>query len=187
MENANKAALLVMDLQNPIIQSIENPSTIVSNVSKAIVQARVKKIPIIYMVVGFRPGVPEISEQNKSFSQLNNKSMWTAEFSAQWEQIHSDLSPRPEDIIITKRRISAFTGSDLEVVLRAQSVRHLILTGISTSGVVLSTVREAADKDFQLTVIDDCCADRDAEVHKVLTKKVFPAQAEVIDLNTWLL
>ncbi len=175
-----------MDLQNPIIQSIENPAKIVNNVSTAVAHARVKKIPIIYVVVGFRPGVPEISEQNKSFSQLNNKSMWTPEFSAQWEQIHSDLTPQSGEVIITKRRISAFTGSDLEVVLRAQGIRHLILTGISTSGVVLSTIREAADKDFQLTVIEDCCADRDAEVHKILTAKVFPAQAEVINLSTWL-
>lgn len=186
MEYANKTALLVMDLQNPIIQSIENPTAIVDNVSKAIAQARAKNIPVIYVVVGFRPEAPEISEQNKTFSVINNKAMWTPEFSAQWEQIHIDLTPQAGEIIVTKRRISAFTGSDLEVVLRSQGIRHLVLTGISTSGVVLSTIREAADKDFQLTVIADCCADTDTEVHEVLTTKVFPVQAEVINLDSWL-
>ncbi len=186
MEHTSQTALLVMDLQNPIIQSLTDQTTIVTNVSKAVAQARAKKIPVIYVVVGFRPAAPEISAQNKSFSILNNKEMWTTEFSDQWVQIHPDLTPQTDEVVITKRRISAFTGSDLEVVLRGLNIRHLVLTGISTSGVVLSTVREAADKDFQLTVIEDCCADRDPEVHQVLTSKVFPAQAEVIRLENWI-
>ena len=69
------------------------------------------------------------------------------------------------DVVVTRRRVSAFTGSDLEIILRAKNIDHLVLTGISTSGVVLSTVREAVDKDYLLTVVSDLCADRDEEVH----------------------
>jgi nicotinamidase-related amidase len=83
------------------------------------------------------------------------------------------------------RRVSAFTGSDLEVVLRAGEIRHLVLCGIATSGVVLSTVREAADKDYRLTVAD-LCADMDAETHAVLTGKVFPRQARVTSAAEWV-
>ncbi|MDN3692410.1 isochorismatase family protein [Chryseobacterium tructae] len=64
-------------------------------------------------------------------------------------------------------------------------IDHLILTGISTSGVVLSTLREAADKDYKLSVIEDCCADSDEEVHRILINKIFPKQAEVISLEQW--
>ena len=53
--------------------------------------------------------------------------------------------------------------------------------GIASSGVVLSTVRDAADRDFALVVVRDCCADRDPQVHSVLVDKVFPRQADVID------
>lgn len=77
-------------------------------------------------------------------------------------------------------------GSDLEVVLRANSIQHLVLTGIATSGVVLSTLREAADKDYRLTVLSDCCADPDAEVHLMLTTKVFPRQADVLTHTQWM-
>ena len=84
-----------------------------------------------------------------------------------------------------KRRVSAFSGSDLEVVLRSLGVSHLVLTGIATSGVVLSTTREAADKDYRITVLADCCADRDEEVHRVLTTKVFPRQADVRSVEEW--
>ena len=52
--------------------------------------------------------------------------------------------------------------------------------GIATSGVVLSTVRWAADLDYSLVVVEDCCADSDEEVHRVLMQKVFPRQARVI-------
>jgi nicotinamidase-related amidase len=72
------------------------------------------------------------------------------------------------------------------VVLRAFDIKHLILTGIATSGVVLSTLREAADKDYRLTVLADCCADGDEEVHRVLTTKVFSRQADVFTVEEWI-
>ena len=104
----------------------------------------------------------------------------------EWMKIDPSVAPLSHEVVITKRRISAFTGSDLEVVLRAQGIQHLVLTGIATSGVVLSTLREAADKDYRLTVLSDCCGDADDEVHRVLTTKVFPRQAEVLTLDEWL-
>jgi nicotinamidase-related amidase len=87
---------------------------------------------------------------------------------------------------VTKRRVSAFAGSDLEVILRGHRIEHLVLAGIATSGVVLSTVREAADKDYRLSVLSDACADRDADVHSILTTKVFPRQAEVMTTAEWV-
>ena len=59
-------------------------------------------------------------------------------------------------------------------------VDTLLLAGVSTSGVVLSTVRDAADRDYRIYVIKDACADRDPEVHDVLMRKVFPRQAWVV-------
>jgi nicotinamidase-related amidase len=70
-------------------------------------------------------------------------------------------------------------------VLRAKQVETLVLTGIATSGVVLSTLREAADKDFGLVVLSDACLDADPEVHRVLIEKIFPRQAEVITVDAW--
>ncbi|GAA4307249.1 cysteine hydrolase [Compostibacter hankyongensis] len=175
-----------MDMQSSILGRLPGAAGFVSHVAKAIAAARSRNIPVIYVVVGFRPGAPEISVHNKGFSAMGGKERWTAEFANQWTKIHPGLAPGEEDVIITKRRVSAFTGSDLEVVLRGQEIRHLVLTGISTSGVVLSTLREAADKDYQLTVIADCCADPEEEVHRVLTAKVFPRQAEVVNVEEWM-
>jgi nicotinamidase-related amidase len=87
--------------------------------------------------------------------------------------------------VVTKRRVSAFTGSDLEVLLRGLGAGTLVLTGIATSGVVLSTLRQAADLDYRLIVLEDACLDADPEVHQVLTQKVFPRQADVTTVAEW--
>jgi nicotinamidase-related amidase len=94
--------------------------------------------------------------------------------------MHPDIAPREDAVVVRKRRVSAFSGSDLGVLLSAHRTEHLLLCGISTSGVVLSTVRQAADLDYRLTVIEDCCVDSDEEVHAVLTCKVFARQAYVV-------
>ena len=86
---------------------------------------------------------------------------------------------------MVKRRVSAFTGSDLDVVLRGLGAGTLVLAGIATSGVVLSTLRQAADLDYRLVVLADACLDADPEVHRVLTEKVFPRQAAVRTVAQW--
>jgi nicotinamidase-related amidase len=180
MENT---ALMVMDMQAGIISMLDDPELIISNVAKAISVARDHQLQVIYVVVGFRKGAPEISSDNLSFSA--SKERWTKANPEELTKINPPIAPNDKDIIITKKRISAFTGSDLEVVLRSLGIRHLVLTGFATSGVVLSTLREAADKDYHLTILSDCCGDRDEEVHRVLTTKVFPRQANVITVSEW--
>jgi nicotinamidase-related amidase len=182
-QNKQNTALLVMDMQSAILGRLPETSALLGHVKKAIASAREKKIPVIYVVVGFRPGAPEISPNNKGF--VANRSMMASANMEEFIKVHPDLAPLPGEITVVKRRISAFTGSDLEVVLSAISVRHLILMGVATSGVVLSTLREAADKDYQLTVLKDGCADADEEVHRVLTNKIFPRQADVITVEEW--
>ena len=61
------------------------------------------------------------------------------------------------------------------------------MSGIATSGVVLSTLREASDKDFVLTVLSDACTDADADIHGMLTTKIFPAQAEILLTEEWIM
>jgi nicotinamidase-related amidase len=182
--NKTNTALLVMDMQSAVLRMLPDASVIVGNVIKAIAHARVKKIPVLYVVVGFRPGMPEVSMSNKGFSAVKERLAGTN--MEEWMKVDPSIAPLPGDILIIKRRISAFTGSDLEVVLRGQGVSHLILSGIATSGVVLSTLREAADKDYRMTVLADCCADADEEVHRVLTTKVFPRQADVLPVEEWV-
>lgn len=176
-----KQALLVMDVQRSVVSRYPDPGYL-PRLGTAIDAARTAGLPVIYVTVGFRPGQPEISTRNKMFGRLAGVPMPGGDEST---QVHPDVAPVPGDIIVAKRRVSGFAGSDLEMVLRAGGVEHLVLTGIATSGVVLSTLRQAADLDFVLTVLADGCLDDDPEVHRVLTEKVFPQQADVTTVTDW--
>jgi nicotinamidase-related amidase len=82
--------------------------------------------------------------------------------------------------VVGKHRVNALYGTALDPILRANDINTLIILGYATSGVVLSTTRYAADLDYRLLVVEDCCADQDPEVHNFLTQRIFPRQADVV-------
>lgn len=178
-----KTALLVMDVQNPTVQILNDSTSYISTICNAIRTARVNSIAAIYVVIGFRKDYPELSPSNKSFSVIKNGTMHLD--TEEGNSVYASIAPLEGDIIITKKRVSAFSGSDLEIVLRSLEIKRIVLTGIATSGVVLSTLREAADKDYAITVLSDACADRDEEVHRVLITKIFTRQADVMTTEEW--
>jgi len=182
--SATRSALLVMDIQNGIVERVGNDPALLERLASVAASARNAGIPVIYVVVKFREGYPEISSNNRTFSPLKAGAMPFTDTDPSTE-VHPAVAPQPGDVVVTKRRVGAFSGSDLEIVLRAYDVNSLILTGIATSGVVLSTVRAASDMDFRLTVLSDCCVDSDEAVQDVLMNKVFPRQAEVITAEEW--
>jgi nicotinamidase-related amidase len=178
-----KSALLVMDVQRAIVERTQHTGYL-PRLRGAIDAAEAARVPTIYVVIGFRAGYPEVSARNKGFSALIERGGFTA--ADPDAEIHPDVAPRPGDIVVAKKRVSAFAGSDLDMVLRAGDIDSLVLTGIATSGVVLSTLRQAADLDYGLTVLADGCLDADPEVHRVLTEKVFPRQADVVTADEWV-
>ncbi|MDP4106171.1 MAG: isochorismatase family cysteine hydrolase [Bacillota bacterium] len=185
MQNQNKkTALLVMDLQNGIVSRFGENTEVLHPFYKAVEAARQNNIPVIFVRVGFSEGYPEVSPQNKAFSAIYKFGGMTVSDLA--TQIHESFQPKSNEPIVTKYRVSAFAGSNLEVILRSQQIDTLVLSGISTSGVVLSTLREAADKDYQIKVLADACLDTDPEVHRVLMEKVFPRQADVLSVQNWI-
>jgi nicotinamidase-related amidase len=151
---------------------------------KAIEAARSQGIPVIFVRIGFSEGYPEINPRNKAFAGYSGINGMTVADPA--TQIHEAVKPQQGEPVVTKYRVSAFAGSNLEVILRSYQIDTLILSGIATGGVVLSTLREAADKDYAIKVLADACLDADPEVHRVLTEKVFPRQAEVLTVEDWV-
>jgi nicotinamidase-related amidase len=180
-----KEALLVMDVQNGVVERFaERHESLLPTLAEAVAAARGAGVPVIFVRVAFRDGMPEVSPNNQIFSNLaRTGNLDEGDAST---QIHLAVAPQPGDIIVTKRRVSAFAGSDLDVVLRSLGVDALVLCGIATSGVVLSTLRQAADLDFRLTVLRDGCVDADEEVHRVLMDKLFPRQAVVELACEWV-
>ncbi len=159
-------ALLIMDVQQGIVERFAGDDGYLPRLAAAADAARGAGIRVIYVTAAFRPGYPEVSSRNKRFGAIAGTGRMIE--GGPGTRIHSAVAPAPGDVIVTKRRVSAFAGSDLDVVLRAGGTDHLVLAGIATSGVVLSTLRQAADLDYRLTVLADACLDSDVEVHRVL-------------------
>ena len=180
-----RSAVLIMDYQADIVGYLgTDQGALLERASRVLQESREAKIPVIYVVVGFRPGYPEISPRNSRFGAIKGTGRFTAH--APGSEVHPAVAPQAGDITVVKHRVSAFSGSDLEMILRAKEVETLVLLGIATSGVVLSTLRQAADSDYRCIVLKDCCADRDAEVHRCLVEKVFPMQAAVVTSEEFL-
>ncbi|MFI8986779.1 cysteine hydrolase family protein [Streptomyces antimycoticus] len=177
-------ALLVMDIQRDIVDIADDGSGYLPRLRRAIDGARAANIPVIYVVIGLRPGRPEVSTRNRVLTAAVRDGLFTE--GDPGTDIHPDIAPQHGDVVVTKRRGSAFSGSDLDLVLRVRSIDSLVLTGIATSGVVLHTLCQAGDLDFDLTVLADACLDTDPEVHAVLTGKLFPRWADVVTVEDWL-
>lgn len=173
-----RQAFLVMDVQQGIVEQFGGTGAYLDRIRDAIQKARTAGLPVFFVRVGFRPGYPEINPNNRSFRAIREREGPLGE-------VHPGLHLKPDDIVVTKKRVSAFVGSDLDMLLRAAGVTRLVLAGIATSGVVLSTVRDGADRDYALTVLQDGCLDGDPEVQRVLMEKVFPRQADVTSISSW--
>jgi nicotinamidase-related amidase len=176
-------ALLLMDIQYGVLGRVGAGDAYVDQVVAVQERAEQAQLLVVVVRVAFGTGYPEVSARNKSFSALaKGPGMVLGDPAV---EPHARLLRGNGEVVVTKKRISAFAGSDLELVLRSHDVTHLVLAGISTSGVVLSTVRAAADRDYELTVLEDLCLDADEEVHRVLTTKLFPRQADVKVSTDW--
>ena len=169
-----------MDCQAGIVSVYAKPQDeFLERAAGVLRAARAAGLPVIHVQVGFRPGLPEVGSGNKLFAAIKSSPQHQQFFQGPSGAIHPALGPEPDDIVVTKHRVSAFAGTDLGMILRAREVQTVVLFGIATSGVVLSTLVDAFDADYRLVVIADCCADLDRELHSALLDRLFPLRAEV--------
>ena len=173
-------ALLIADFYADMMTSLPHAVDrgVVAKTQAVQQAARDAGLLVCYSATVFRPGYPEISDRNKTFSQ--RKASGAPAVSDPIQVIHEGVRPIEGEIVVGKHRVNALYGTDLDMSLRANNTETIILLGYATSGVVLSTTRYAADSDYRLYIVEDCCSDSDPEVHDFLTQRIFPRQADVV-------
>ena len=178
--DTTKTALLIADFYAEVMGSLPHAvdRRVVEKTQALQQAARTAGILVCYCATVFRPQYPEISDRNKTFSQ--RKRSGQPPVADPMQLIHPSVRPIEGEVVVGKHRVNALYGTGLDVVLRANDVETLIILGYATSGVVLSTTRYAADLDYRLVVVEDCCADQDSKVHDFLTGRIFPRQADVV-------
>jgi nicotinamidase-related amidase len=185
--DAVRTAVLCMDFQTGIVAAYaKEPEALLGRAASVLERGRSLGMCVIHVRVGFRAGLPEISTRNVLFNAIRSSSKHQQLFEGPSGEIHPGLGLQKADIFVVKHRVSAFRGTDLEVILRAKDIDTLVLFGIATSGVVLSTLLEASDADYRLVVIKDCCVDGDEELHANLVEKVFTRRATVLSTDEFL-
>jgi nicotinamidase-related amidase len=175
------SALLVMDYQPTILGYLTEAEALLTRLADAIAVVRKAGGYVGYVRVAFEDvDYAAIPATNKAFAPLTGGGFLHHEDPG--SAVHHHVAPEPGDIIVRKTRVGAFSTTDLDQQLRDKDITTLILAGVATSGVVLSTVRDAADRDYQVYVLADASADPDTDVHDMLIEKVFPGQAHVITI-----
>lgn len=147
----------------------------------ALQAARKAGMLVVFSKVCFQPGYLDVSPDNKAFAAMKAKNMLPPGAS----QLMPAFQPLPHEVVVNKDRFSAFSGNDFEIILRSQGIKHLVIAGVSTSGVVLSTFCRAADQDYALTILSDACADPKPGLHQELMTQLFPRSADVLTVGAW--
>lgn len=179
-------ALLVMDVQQEIVERLGadvDTSAALNRIGHAVQVAREHGIPVIWVLIAFRDGYPEIDPTNRLLSGVVRREGLLR--SRARTAVHASLHVQDTDVVVTKPRTDPFNGTDLAILLRAQQVSQLVLAGFTTSGVVLSTYLTAVDSDYAVTVLADCCVDRDPELHETLVSRLFPSRGVAQTVDAW--
>lgn len=174
-------ALLVLHMQDGVVAMCgEAGVAVLEPIRKASEAARAHGLRVIHVCLELRPGAPEANPRTRgnSFTLQFQEGMPAA-------RIAEALQPQGDDLVLVNKRASAFTGNDLQVLLRSLGIRQLALTGLGTSGVVLANFIAAADLDYEVTVLSDGCGDPNDELHSLLLEHVFARRAEVLTVTEW--
>ncbi|MGP1614374.1 MAG: cysteine hydrolase family protein, partial [Pollutimonas bauzanensis] len=136
---------------------------ILEKTTAAIGRARAAGMRLGFVRVGFSEGYPECPAGSQVFSGAPKAGLF--KLGAWGTEIHPALDVQPGDIQVVKHRVSPFYATTLEAALKAQKIERIFCSGVSTQAVVQATVRDAHDRDYQVVVLEDCCAAHSAEEH----------------------
>ncbi|MBB1628617.1 isochorismatase family cysteine hydrolase [Achromobacter sp. UMC71] len=173
-----KTALLVMHYQTDITTLFPSVApTLLANTRQLCDAARHAGIPVYFAKIHFSPDYPEVSPLNKNGQGIKQMGLFTD------DEISPELGRRVSEPVIIAHRASVFFGTDLELRLSAQGIDTLIMVGIASTGVMLSSIAYASDADFRLYTVKDCCFDPDPVVHEHLFATAFASRTHVLSLD----
>jgi nicotinamidase-related amidase len=172
-----QTALLVMHYQTDILGLFPSVApALLANTRKLCDAARAKGVSVYFVNLRFSPGYPEVSPSNKNGQGIKRLGLFIDDRTA------PELGQRSDEPLIVAHRASVFFGTDLQVRLSAKGIDSLMIVGIASTGVMLSSIAYASDADFKLYTVKDCCYDPDEVVHEHLFSTAFDSRTTVLSL-----
>ena len=175
----SRCALLIMDYQPAVLDLVSDGDKLIGHANEAIDVVHRHGLTVGFVRIAFEDDdYAIVPATNTSFAAVAAARQLHVSSAAM--ALHPDLAVRPDDIVVRKTRVGAFSTTNLDEQLTNLGITTLILAGLTTSGAVLSTIRDAADRDYRLILLSDCISDPREEVHAVLLEHVLPGQADII-------
>ena len=157
-----RPAIIVVDmLKDNLKESSRNPycqeaKEIIPNLQRLLEEGRKRGFPIVFACDNFLEGDFIFRGRMKVHSLRGTKGA----------QVVDDLKPEATDIILPKRRFSAFFKTDLDQTLRTLGVDTIVVTGITVEVCVLMTAMDGLSHDFSVILLEDCSASRSKDFHQ---------------------
>ncbi len=177
---SGKAIYLVLDMINDLIHD-DGPNgqkgygpelrrrNAIGNTAEAIRKARAANVQVGYVRIGFSPDYRECPPTSRIFQGAKKAGIFKL---GTWgTEVHPALKPMPDDFDIVKHRVSPFYATSLEPILTANGISRLYLSGVSTSGAVLSGAKDGHDRDYNVYILDDCCCALSEEQHQAVIEQ----------------
>ncbi len=168
-----------------VLDSFMNASTCLLNAVRATHQDNNTYVPLTgFSTINFLPGYPELSPKNKGFQpyaafgaiQANASQSDSAE-----SLYYPGFAPAQNEVGFKKLRFDASFNSQMLTLLAAHNIQKVVMAGAITSGVILSTMRSLADRDYILYIVKDPIVDNGDVSY--LTDTYFPTQSYVLSLS----
>ena len=177
-----KTAVIVVDMENdfgakggmfdPAGIDISGIQKVVGPTARVLASARAAGVKIIYLKMGYRPDLSDLGAPD-SVNRVRHLRMGVGQtvrapdgresrilIRDTWNtDIVPQLAPQADDVVVYKTRFSGFYQTDLDARLRKMGIKHLIVTGCTTSICVESTVRDAMFRDYLCVLLADCMSE----------------------------
>lgn len=150
---------------------------VIERTNQALAWARARGFQIAHVKVGFPAGYPNCPDSSPIFGAAKRLGALRLD---QWgTAFHDQLQTEANESVIVKSRIGVFYGTQLETLLRARGIEHIVLAGVSTNHAIEAAARDAHDRDYRVTVLSDCCATSDLPTHQQTLAGVLSHVAQI--------
>jgi nicotinamidase-related amidase len=186
----DRAALLLLDYQNYNVHpegywaravpgSAERAAPAVARTAEVLAAARRTAITVIHVQNAWREGHPDVNPYTPwqvaaKEAGRSTEGTWGIEFV-------EALAPVEGELVVRKRAVSGFAGTELDRLLRVRDISTLVIAGVVTNFAAEGTARDASDRGYRVIVLADCCESVTEEMHQFSITQILPAMAEVVD------
>lgn len=176
-------ALLLLDYQialcgsgqycrQPALAAQVAKRSVLDRASEVLQIARDNRMFVVHVRLAFDPSFQLRTNRSARFQTYENEGAMLV--GSPEAEFMSQVAPLANEPIITKGAVDAFVGTPLHTMLAIHGVRNLVLAGVATNLVVEATARHATDLGYIVTVLEDCCASFEEELHDFAIERLFP-------------